>query len=102
LEGGYNVIKKAIEILENNCIPISNHLCEPFMSKWNLYYSMMSIKNTINFKAKTMMDLISYSDGKNTLLEIAEKCNLPFWDLYSIVEELKNKKIIKIIKIIKL
>jgi hypothetical protein len=32
-------------------------------------------------------------------LDIAEKCNLPIWDLYPIVNELKNKKIIKIIKL---
>jgi aminopeptidase-like protein len=41
------------------------------------------------------LNIVSYSDGKNTLLDIAEKCNLPIWDLYPIVNELKNKKIIK-------
>ena len=48
---------------------------------------------------KIILNIASYSDGKNTLLDIAEKCNLPIWDLYPIVDELKNKKIIKIIKL---
>ena len=36
LEGGYNIVKKAIEVLENSCIPITNFLCEPQMSKKKL------------------------------------------------------------------
>ena len=57
------------------------------------------IKNSKYYKMKTILDIVSYSDGKNTLLDIAEKCNLPIWDLYPIVDELKNKRIIKIIKL---
>jgi len=94
LEGGYNVLKKAIEALENNCTPITNFYCEPHMSKRNLY-PKLSKKESINNKTKIMMDFISYSDGKNTLLDIAEKCNLPIWNLYTIVEKLHKEKIIK-------
>jgi aminopeptidase-like protein len=94
LEGGYNVLKKAIEALENNSTPITNFYCEPYMSKRNLYPKLSKKESTKN-KTKIMLDFISYSDGKNTLLDIAEKCNLPIWDLYPLVNELKNKKIIK-------
>ena len=112
LEGGYNVIKNAIEALENNCIPTTDFRCEPHLSKYfsiniameyqrerNLYKTInpkwTDIKNSKYYKMKTILDIVTYSDGKNTLLDIAEKCNLPIWDLYPIVDELKNKKIIK-------
>ena len=36
------------------------------------------------------MNLITYSDGKNTLLDIAEKCNLPVWDLYAPLNKLEK------------
>lgn len=116
LEGGYNVIKNAIEALENNCIPTVNFCCEPHISKYfaintameyqrerNLHTSIIpkwtDIKNSKYYKMKIILNIVSYSDGKNTLLDIAEKCNLPIWDLYPIVDELKNKKMIKIIKL---
>ena len=69
----------------------------------NLYTSIIpkwtDIKNSKYYKMKIILNIVSYSDGKNTLLDIAEKCNLPIWDLYPIVDELKNKKMIKIIKL---
>ena len=116
LEGGYNVIKNAIEALENNCILTANFPCEPHLSKHfaintameyqrerNLHTSIVpkwtDIKNSKYYKMKIILNIASYSDGKNTLLDIAEKCNLPIWDLYPIVDELKNKKMIKIIKL---
>ena len=109
-------IKNAIEALENNCILTTNFRCEPHLSKHfaintakeyqrerNLHTSTIpkwnDIKNLKFYKMKIILDILSYSDGKNTLLDIAEKCNLPIWDLYPIVNELKNKKIIKIIKL---
>ena len=38
-----------------------------------------------------MMDFISYCDGNNTLIEISEKINVPIWDLYDLIENLKEK-----------
>ena len=35
-----------------------------------------------------MMNLLSFCDGGHSLLEIAEKINVPAWDLYELVEKL--------------
>jgi aminopeptidase-like protein len=64
-------------------------LSKNIIPKWN------NNKNSKYYKMRIILNIVSYSDGKNTLLDIAEKCNLPIWDLYPIVNELKNKKIIK-------
>ncbi len=96
LQGGYNVLRKSLEALENNCFPETNMLCEPQLSKRNLYPTI-SIKNSTK-NLRLMMDLISYSDGNNSLLDIANKINVPIWSLYSLLNILKEKKIIKIKK----
>ena len=97
LQGGYEVIKKSIIAIENNCYPLANILCEPMLSKRNLYPSYKKNDQTISsdladFK---LMDFLSYCDGKNSLLEIAEKCKVPIWSLYPHLEILLKHKVIK-------
>jgi aminopeptidase-like protein len=45
------------------------------------------------------MSFLSWCDGKNSLVEIAEKLNIPVWDLYIIAENMIQKKLIKLEKI---
>ena len=98
LNGSFNAIKKIIESLEFNCYPKTLHLCEPQLSKRNLYPSIsnLSKKENFTYDLRLMKDLISLSDGKGSLIEIAEKCNVPIWDFYPIVKKLEKNKIIKI------
>ena len=98
LNGSFNAIKKIIESLEFNCYPKTLHLCEPQLSKRNLYPSISNLSKTENYtyEIRLMKDLISLSDGKGSLIEIAEKCNVPIWDFYPIVKKLEKNKIIKI------
>jgi aminopeptidase-like protein len=42
-----------------------------------------------------MMDLISYSDGKRTLLEIAELIGQPIWKLHDIVAKLRDAGLVE-------
>ena len=42
----------------------------------------------------TMRNVIAYSNGKRTLLEIAQKINKPIWELYGIVQRLMEEKIL--------
>jgi aminopeptidase-like protein len=43
-----------------------------------------------------MMNLISFCDGNLSLLEIAEKLNVPIYELYEMIELLKINKLIEI------
>ena len=93
LNGGYWVIRKAIEAIENNKKYKVTVLCEPQMGKRGLYsnlYEKMDSK-----KVRFMMNLISLCDGESSLLEIAESLKVPIWDLYDIVNKLKNQNLIK-------
>ncbi len=93
LEGGFNVIKKSIELIEKNKNYKILTLCEPQMSKRGLYPSL-STKHNLK-KTQLMMSFISYCDGKTSLLTISEKLKVPAWELYNLIEKLLKKKLIK-------
>jgi len=96
LFGGYSVVKKCILALENNEVLKCTVLCEPQLGKRGLYPTL-SEKGS-GTSVRTMMNLIAYCDGKNTLLDIAEKINAPIWDLYPLVSKLKAENILEIKK----
>ena len=92
LEGGYNAIRRALELLEKNRNYKVNVLCEPQMGKRGLYQTL-SIKKK-DEQGRLMMDFISYCDGKNSLLDIAELIGVPAWNLYEIVSKLEAHNLI--------
>jgi aminopeptidase-like protein len=46
-------------------------------------------------KVKTLMNIISYCDGKMTILEIADKINETFNSIYPIIEVLVEHGLLK-------
>ena len=92
LNGGYWVIKKAIEAIERNKKYKVSVMCEPQMGKRKLYPTLSTKKS--GKEVKLMMDFISLCDGKNSLLEIAESLNVPIWNLYDVVKKLENQDLI--------
>ena len=96
LNGGYWVIRKAIEAIERNKKYKITVFCEPQMGKRGLYPTL-SLKKS-GEKVKLMMDFISLCDGSASLLEIADRLNVPIWDLYDLTNKLKNYNLIDINK----
>jgi aminopeptidase-like protein len=94
LWGGFNALKLALEVLEKNFFPSSKVFCEPQLGRRGLYPTV-SIKGGAN-EQSLMMDLISYSDGTNSLIDIANICNIPVWELYPIVEKLIAHNLIEL------
>ncbi len=92
LDGGYWAIRKALELIEKNKKFKVTVLCEPHMSKRNLY-TTLSGKNDNN-KVSLMMNFISLCDGNTSLLNIAKRLNVPAWDLYPLVNKLESLKLI--------
>ncbi len=86
LEGGFNALWKAVEALERNCFPKVNVFCEPQLGKRGLYPTL-STKSS-GGEVRLMMDFITWSDGSRSLIEIAELCGSPIWDLYPILDKL--------------
>ncbi|WP_186647668.1 DUF4910 domain-containing protein [Fluviispira vulneris] len=96
LAGSYNTLKNAIEAIENNYKPKVSILGEPQLGKRGLYPTL-SIKNNSD-SIKTLMNLITYSDGTKSLVEIAEECDVPIWELYPIINKLLDHNLLIINK----
>ena len=92
LNGGYWAIRRALEILENNHFYKVNVFGEPQLEKRGLY-STLSTKRSRTDK-RIILDFLSYCDGKNSLLDIADKIRSPCWKLFEVVEILLKEKLI--------
>ena len=98
LESSINLYKKIISLIEktpNVKIKI-NTLCEPMLSKHNLYPSISTKKTKDLVSAR--MNILAYADGKSNIIQIAETTNLSIKKVLSEISILKKKNIIKIIK----
>ena len=96
LNGGYWVIRKAIEAIERNENYKVTVFCEPQMGKRGLYPTLSSKKS--GEQVRLVMDFISLCDGRTSLLEIADRLNLPIWDLYDLTSKLKSHNLIDVSK----
>jgi len=94
LWGAYNVLLGCIHCIEKNEILKVTLLCEPHLGKRGLYPTL-SMKDGDDKQVKNMMNLIAYSDGNHSLLEIADKIGVPMWELFTIVDELKKENLIE-------
>jgi len=92
LEGGYWALRRALELIEKNRIYKIKVLCEPQLSKRGLRPTLSTKKITDD--TRVMSNFISLCDGKHSLLDIAEKINIPAWDLYELVEKLISHDLI--------
>jgi aminopeptidase-like protein len=92
LEGGYWALRRALEILEKNRTYKVNILCEPQMGRRGLYSTLSSKKS--DPETRLIMSFISFCDGKHSLLDIAEKINIPAWNLYEIIDQLVSHDLI--------
>lgn len=86
LQGGYEYVRNCIELLENDMIYQAVQPCEPQLGKRGLYPTL-STKETGAIVA-TMMDLLAYADGSNSLLDICERINKPWHEVLPIADKL--------------
>ncbi|MBE0440359.1 MAG: DUF4910 domain-containing protein [Gammaproteobacteria bacterium] len=93
LEGGFNALKAAVEVIENDCYPKINVLCEPQLGKRGLYPTI-SEKGSAD-KVRDMMNFISYCDGEHSLFDISEIINIPFKSSITYIHKLSASGLIK-------
>ncbi len=86
LGGGFSVLQRVLECLEQNIIPLVMIKCEPQLGKYGMY--PMLCTKSVKQHANDMLNLIVYSDGRHDLIWIAEFIGLPMWELLPIVHQL--------------
>ena len=62
------------------------------MGKRGLYPTLSNKKS--GEEVRPMMDLLSWCDGEHSLIAIADKLNVPAWELYDLVYKLKAHNLI--------
>jgi aminopeptidase-like protein len=78
LEKSYRIIAEAIEVLEGNfTFENTSPKGEPHLGKRGLYGAIGGDKNAAA-SIMTMLWVLNFSDGRHTLLDIAERADLPF------------------------
>ena len=92
VEGGFNVAKKAIEILIKKIVPKNKILCEPQMGKRGLYPTLS--KNNINNITRHYMNFLQYADGKNDLESISILLNISSSLTHKIYNILKKNNLV--------
>jgi len=93
LQGAYEVMVLWIQCMEHNRKYKMTVLGEPQLGKRGLYPTI-SQKGSYN-SITAMMDLITYSDGKNDLFDISSIIGVPPYELISIVTKLAENDLIK-------
>ena len=96
VNGGFKVAKESIDILLKSKIPESKFLCEPKLSKINLYshISKQNFKSNKLNLSKKLLNFLQYSDGKNRLEEISKNINLNLNETKKIYKILKKNKLV--------
>ncbi len=96
LQGAYEVLQKSIECIEADEVLQTTVLCEPQLGKRGLYPTISTKKS--NAMVRDMMNLIAYADGTRSLLEIAEKIQVPMWELIPLAQKLKTENVLREVK----
>lgn len=96
LEGGYNALKTAIEIIERNSYPYVTVMGEPQLGKRDMYPSISTKQS--NEELRLMMDVISWADGTKSTLDIAELTGTHFDEIDAILERLSGKGLVELRK----
>lgn len=82
----FALYRRMIETLEQHCHPVARVLGEPQLGRRGLYPSL-SVKGS-SAPVRTMLDLISMADGCTALVDIADACGVPVWELEPTLERL--------------
>lgn len=94
LEGGFNALKGALDIIESNLYPKMEVLCEPQLGKRGLYPTLSTKES--GKQVRSMMNLITYSDGSKSLFEISEIIEEDYFLLLDIVRQLVNANVMSV------
>lgn len=92
LQGSFDVMKKVVDALEGNRIYRATHMCEPQLSKRNLYPGIS--QKGIYDDVKLLTDLLAYADGKHDLIRISEMICQPVDRVMDIAKILAQEELI--------
>lgn len=95
LQGSLDLYRTCLETLEANQRYVLNTLCEPHLSRHGLYPTLSSgEQNERRSKVRKMMDCIAYCDGAHDIVAIADRVELPAWEVADLLQPVAEKGVI--------
>ena len=96
LDQSFEVIKNIIDSFEFGALPKATIKCEPNLGKRNLYFKTSALENYFDKRIALRKNLLAFSNGKNTIFDIALKINEPLKNVLNEYKLLvKNKVLIQ-------
>ena len=89
LAGGYEVLRRCLEILEDNYVYRATTLCEPQLGKRNLY-PQLSRYGSYDEETRLLKDVLAYCDGDHDLVALADKIQRPASDVAAACRRLRS------------
>ncbi|GAB7140385.1 DUF4910 domain-containing protein [Deferribacterales bacterium RsTz2092] len=93
LQGGINLVKNCIVLLENNRVYKNVFACEAQLGKRGLYPTV-STKDSVA-QTRDMMNLLAYADGTNDLMNIADIVRASPFSLIDVANRLVEAGVIR-------
>ena len=85
---------KIVEVIENNYIYKTTVMCEPFMSKRDLYPAISSWNAKYDY-SKLLLNILAYSDGTNDLIDLSNILGVCPLELIEPINVLVKEKLLK-------
>ena len=96
LEDSFDKCMSVLEVLENNHTYVNqNPKCEPRLGKRGLYRKMGGQAHATSSEL-AMLWVLNFSDGKHSLLDIAERSGLPFLALHQAATALREHHLLEV------
>jgi aminopeptidase-like protein len=92
LQGGFEVVRDAITVLETTKYWKINTICEPQLGKRGLYPNTSSKKS--GQSVHNQMNVITYLDGLHDVEEISAICGIPIIEVEEIIARLFEAKLV--------
>jgi aminopeptidase-like protein len=86
LAGGYDMLRRCIELLEHNYVYRVTTPCEPQLGKRGLYPTLST--REAGYSVRGMANVLAYSDGTCDLIELATRVGLSPEESVAIAEQL--------------
>ncbi len=95
LEQSFNIMKESIELIQSTIYPKTKVICEPFLTKRNLYPEVNIKGRKFKNKTKLILDFLQYSDGKTDITKISKKIKCKYNEAKEIYNYLTKIKLVE-------
>jgi aminopeptidase-like protein len=95
LEGGFDALRKTIELIERNHVYQATTLCEPQLGKRGLYPTLGT--RGAGFAVRSMTNVLAYADGTRDLIDLANHIDLSADEAVETAQKLAAAGLLRIV-----